>query len=230
MLVVALAGGVTFGASLVYFGAAYVGPFGVPQPDGPWLGPTAIDVALFSVFALHHSVFARAGLKAVVTRLAPPQLERSIYVWIASLLLIAVCALWQPVPGVWWSVSSDTGRLALRGVQAVAMIAAVLFARRLDVFLLAGVRQVLGGPKPPAPPLEERGPYAIVRHPIYLAWLFVVWPVAMMTGTRFVFVATSTLYLALAVPFEERDLVRQYGAAYTRYQQRVRWRIVPFLF
>ena len=29
----------------------------------------------------------------------PPELERSIYTWAASLLFIAVCAAWQPVPG-----------------------------------------------------------------------------------------------------------------------------------
>ena len=58
------------------------------------------------------------------------------------------------------------------------------------------------------------GLYAWVRHPIYFAWIIVVWMPPTMTGTRLLFAAVSTLYLALAVPFEERDLVRTFGASY----------------
>ena len=42
------------------------------------------NVVLFTVFALHHSIMARTGAKAWITRLLPPDLERSVYVWIAS--------------------------------------------------------------------------------------------------------------------------------------------------
>ena len=45
---------------------------------------------------------ARTGAKAWITRLVPPDLERSLYVWIASVLFLAVCWLWQPLPGVIW--------------------------------------------------------------------------------------------------------------------------------
>ena len=39
--------------------------------------------------------------------LVPASLERSTYIWIASLLLIAVCALWTPVPDVAWDVGLE---------------------------------------------------------------------------------------------------------------------------
>jgi protein-S-isoprenylcysteine O-methyltransferase Ste14 len=39
----------------------------------------------------------------------------------------------------------------------------------------------------------------------------------------------STVYLAIAVPFEERSLTAEFGPAYTAYQRQVRWRIVPGL-
>ena len=38
------------------------------------------------------------------------------------------------------------------------------------------------------------------------------------------------LYLALAVPLEERDLGRAFGADYDAYKRDVRWRMVPFVY
>ena len=55
----------------------------------------AIDAALFAVFALHHSLFARESIKRRVARVLPDRLLRSFYVWTASLLLLIVLALWQ---------------------------------------------------------------------------------------------------------------------------------------
>jgi protein-S-isoprenylcysteine O-methyltransferase Ste14 len=52
----------------------------------------------------------------------------------------------------------------------------------------------------------------------------------LMTGTRLSFAATSTLYLLLAIPFEERSLEDTFGEAYRAYRQRVRWRMLPGLY
>jgi len=189
-----------------------------------------VDVVLFTVFALHHSVFARSGAKAWVRAHVPPALERSVYVWIASLLFLATCAWWQPVGGTLWRATGPIAGLLL-AVQAAAGAFTLVAARSMGVLELAGVRQVWGPPAPAlTPTLDDRGPYAIVRHPIYLAWLFLVWAAPVMNGTRLVFAATSSLYLVAAVPFEEADLRRQFGAAYADYSRRVRWRLLPGLY
>ena len=99
----------------------------------------AIDIALFSVFALHHSLFARTPLRDWVSRVASPQLERSIYVWVASLMLILVCALWRPIPGVAWEVSGP-GAWALRAATMAGLLLTLRSAVMIDVWELAGVR------------------------------------------------------------------------------------------
>jgi protein-S-isoprenylcysteine O-methyltransferase Ste14 len=74
------------------------------------------------------------------------------------------------------------------------------------------------------------GLYGFVRHPIYFAWLLMVWPTPMMTSGRLTFAAVSSAYLLLAIPWEERSLLDQYGARYQRYRDQVRWRILPGIY
>ena len=71
------------------------------------------------------------------------------------------------------------------------------------------------------------GPYHWVRHPIYLGWLLIVFGVPHMTATRLTFAVISSVYLVVAIPFEERSLVEIFGDEYRRYQQVVRWRLIP---
>jgi len=232
-LAVATLGGLAFVASLVYFGLSYAGRYGValdPTTSRSPLVPLVVDIALFSAFALHHSIFARTGLKAAVIRVLPATLERSAYVWIASLLFLGVCAWWQPIAGLAWHLDG-AWRVAALTAQITAGVAALVAARQLGMLRLAGVRQTFAATGPDAPPvLDDRGLYGLVRHPIYLAWLVLVWAAPVMTNTRLAFAALSSAYLFVAVPFEERDLRRLFGTAYADYGRRVRWRIVPWVY
>lgn len=223
---IAWAGGAVFVVSLLYFFACYAWTWNGGSDRG--LTPALVDVGLFSVFALHHSLFARLGVKRLIERTVTPALERSVYVWVASLLFIAVCALWRPVSGGLWQTHGAL-RAAMLAGQGGAAVMTLLAARRLDVLDLAGIRQVLAAaPRPPV--LDTDGFYGFVRHPVYLMWVLLVWLTPDMNGTRLVFAVVSCAYLFVAVPLEERELVRTFGAAYDAYRRRVRWRIVPGLY
>jgi protein-S-isoprenylcysteine O-methyltransferase Ste14 len=227
---VATVGGLLFAGSLAYFSWQYLRGFDAPPaPDARVAPAVAVDVLLFSLFALHHSLFARTGLKAAVTRMVPASLERSVYVWIASLLFIGVCAWWQPVNGVAWHATGWTAGLLL-AVQAAGGLFTLVAARHLDVLELAGVRQALHMPPRRASGLDDYGPYGLVRHPIYFAWLLLVWPAPFMNGTRLVFAAVSTIYLLVAIPYDERDLRRHFGPAYDEYSRKVPWRLLPRIY
>jgi protein-S-isoprenylcysteine O-methyltransferase Ste14 len=229
VLAAALGGGLLFVFSLGYFLYAYLLRYGAPA--GAWtaagLRPAAVDAALFSLFALHHSWLVRSGVKQRIHAAIGSALERVAYVWFASILFLVVCSEWRPVPGVLWA-ATGVASVAPGLLQGAGIALAGAAARRLDVLELAGIRQARVSPSPPV--LYTDGVYGRVRHPIYLGWVLFVWAVPMMTGTRFVFAAASTIYLALAVPFEERDLARTFGTAYDAYRQRVRWRIVPGIY
>jgi protein-S-isoprenylcysteine O-methyltransferase Ste14 len=202
------------------------------HPGGRHLGTlaaTLIDVALFSLFALHHSLFARTGVKQWIGRAVAPRLERTFYVFVASLLFVAVCWWWVPVPGEAWRVGPPWSA-ALLAVQWSGVVVTIVASRVLDVWDLSGLRQALGGHIERPPVLIQSGLYRLVRHPIYFGWMLMVWPTPHMTGSRLIFAAISSLYLLLAVPGEERALRRMFGEAYAQYGRGVPYRIIPFLY
>ena len=73
------------------------------------------------------------------------------------------------------------------------------------------------------------GPYGWIRHPIYLGWILVVFSVGTMTMTRFVFAAISSVYLLIAIPFEERTL-RSQSLNYDDYMRRVPRKLIPGIY
>ena len=217
-----------FFLSLAYFLFSYATTFGVVANGDASAGPATWDLALFTVFAMHHSVFARDRVRAWVGSTCPPGLERSFYVWVASLLFIAVCALWQPVPGVAWQ--AEGARLwALWILQAIGVWLTLRSAAILDVLELSGVRQAEQRPAP-AMEFKTRGPYGYVRHPIYTGWFLMVLAASPMTMTRLVFALVSCAYLVAAIPFEERSMRKASSGGYDRYMAQVRWKLVPGLY
>jgi protein-S-isoprenylcysteine O-methyltransferase Ste14 len=219
-----------FAASLAFFAYAYFVTFGsAPGPASGVAGlvsaPALINYALFTGFALHHSLFARTGVKARVQQAVPAHLERAVYSLVASVLFVVVCWWWQPVGGRAWTLPG-AWRWAGYAAQAAGIIITIAGARALDVLELAGVRQVL--PRAGRPPrLEVGGVYGFVRHPLYFAWALLVFGAPDMTMTRLSFALVSTAYLAVAIPFEERGLRETFGPAYASYQRQVRWRMFP---
>jgi methanethiol S-methyltransferase len=223
-----------FAVSLGYFLYTYLFTFSVIHPVGSPGGwrPVLINFSLFTIFALHHSLFARTRFKRLVTAIVPPALERAVYSLTASVLFLLVCAFWQPVSDVLYALSGPWRWIGY-AAQAAGLVLTVASSRALDVLDLAGVRQVLTAQADDAAdphPLVTGGVYGLVRHPLYFGWALFVFGAPEMTMTRFTFAAISTAYLAIAIPFEEHSLVRTFGRDYEEYRRRVKWRMLPGLY
>jgi len=226
------AGGTAFALSIAFAALTYFVRF---QRDQPWRGsaPIVANAAMFMVFALHHSLFAREWIKR---RLAPipERLRRSVYVWIASLLLAVVCLAWRAVGGTPYDLHGPAAWL-LGAIQAAGVWLIARAVGKIDPLELAGIRtagaaETSAKTAPEREPLQITGPYGIVRHPLYLGWILVTFGAAHMTGDRLAFAAITAAYLVVAVPWEERALRQSFGDEYARYCQLVRWRIVPYVY
>ncbi|HXH05601.1 MAG TPA: isoprenylcysteine carboxylmethyltransferase family protein [Vicinamibacterales bacterium] len=230
-LALAWAGGALFVLSLGYFVYFYLVRLGRPAPAGPVAPAAAFDAALFALFALHHSLLARERAKRWLTRVVPAALERTTYVWTASLLLLVVCRLWRDVPGTIYRLDGAPA-LLLYTVQAAGAIIAVRASSRLGSLALAGIRQAqeLAGHPPPVAALRDDGLYAFVRHPVYLGWFLFVFGTPHMTAGRLLFAVLSAVYILAVLPLEERALAREFGERYQAYARKVRWRLLPGVF
>src|SRR4051812_2835574 len=165
------------------YAIGFIGNFGFPTTlDGAATGPLgtglAIDVALLTVFAVQHSVMARKWFKEWWTRIVPKPIERSTYVLFSSIALIGLFALWRPLGGVIWSVEDPIGRVVLRTLFAFGWGLVLFSTFLINHFDLFGLRQVwrylLGRPEGEMR-FTTPGPYKLVRHPLYVGWLFAFW-------------------------------------------------------
>jgi protein-S-isoprenylcysteine O-methyltransferase Ste14 len=98
----------------------------------------------------------------------------------------------------------------------------------INHFDLFGLRQVwlhLAGRQYSRVGFATPAPYRLMRHPLYLGFLLAFWAAPTMTVAHLVFAAATTVYILIAIQFEERDLAHEHGAAYDEYR-----RNVPMLF
>ena len=211
------------------YSIAFLGNFYIPNsidaaPTAPFWQALAINLALLSVFAVQHSVMARPAFKRIWTKIIPEAAERSTYVLFSNLAMIAFFFFWEPMGGSIWTVTSEPLRIAIIGLYFVGW--AVLFYATwlINHFDLFGLRQVwynLRGQTPPEMKFRVPGMHKWVRHPIYVGWLIIFWSTPTMTAAHLLFAVMTTAYILIAIQFEEKDLVDEFGDDYRNYQQDV---------
>lgn len=189
------------------------------------------------VFAAVHSFMAGADVKAALQRRFGERTVLGFYRLVFNIIAVITfapafyIAATQP-DRVLWQLESVVGVVAL-SIQVIGFIGLVVSLVAIDLGQFSGISQARAywrGDQLPLPtePLQVRGVYALVRHPLYLFSLMVLWPVSTMTDTYFVLVVASTLYFTLGSLLEEKRLVRVFGQQYVDYQRQVPW-LIPFL-
>ncbi len=218
------------------YALGFIGNFYVPKSmdsgaQVPFWQALLTDALLLGVFAVQHSVMARPAFKRMLTRVIPEAAERSTYVLLSSLALIALFAYWQPIGGVVWNVENPTLRAVVYTLFGLGFSLVFISTLLINHFDLFGLRQVwLYLIKSPYTHLEFRTPlfYKYVRHPLYVGWLIAFWATPTMTGAHLLFAIMTSAYMLTAIRWEERDLVAVHGERYENYRKEVP-KLVPSL-
>jgi protein-S-isoprenylcysteine O-methyltransferase Ste14 len=182
-----------------------------------------VDLLLIGLFGLQHSVMARPWFKQQILARLPPAFERCTFVHAANLALVFLIVCWQPIPIEVWDISGPWRDLIWVGF-AVGWIILLLGAVSFGILELVGVAQMTcwyRGESPPRPRLKTQRLYRVVRHPMYVGVLVALWAAPRMTIGHLLLAAAMTLYVMIAMRYEERDLAARFGKTY------VEWRSQP---
>jgi methanethiol S-methyltransferase len=207
----------------------------------------AFDTLLSFLFFVQHSGMIRLSFKQYLLLhwKIPNYMHGAIFSFFSGVSLLVVMTLWQRsnhelVLFRGWI------RVLMRVVFAIGTVGfywVIQTLKNFDVLgvdpLLLHIRQQLQGkgkkeeepivtkeaskvegctPKA-ACPLAIRGPYGLVRHPLYLFSIVMIWSFPDLTVDRLLFNILWTCWIAVGTHLEEKDLIAVFGDSYRKYQE-----------
>ena len=182
--------------------------------------PALINIGLLLLFGVQHTLMARKSFKKVFTKIIPPVMERSTYVLATVIVLVLLFHYWAPMTAVIWSVQSPLWGGVLTVLYFVGIGLIFISTFLINHFELFGLLQSWLGFKkqPPHEPVFLTPMlYKYVRHPLYLGFVIAFWATSHMTAGHLLFSAIWTVYIFVALGYEERDLIDTFGDKYRDY-------------
>lgn len=151
---------------------------------------------------------------------------RLIFVVTAVLTLNPILAMVAFLPArLFWVIPSSWRMLTL-SIQLFTLVGILITVFQTDLMAFAGIKQLRNPMAEKENALVIKGPYRIVRHPMYLFSILLFWLTPFVTDLVLAFIPASTLYFLIGTVPEEQKLVEIYGEEYKRYQEEVP-RIIP---
>lgn len=201
-----------------------LGAFAIDLPTGPIAcNPYIINLGLILLFGLQHSIMARPGFKAWLTKIVPSPLERSTYVLATALAIFALILFWQPLPDIIWQVHTEWLRPLIQAVYWCGWGISFLATQMIDGLHLMGIKQSFSAGKADSEVKKFVTPalYGLVRHPIQTGIVIAMVATPDMTAGRALLALGVILYIFIGLYFEERDLIAEFGTTYRDYKKRV---------
>jgi len=216
----------TFLYLIVFVGAfVFAGRTVNAGPEAAPVTAAVIDVALISLFGLQHSVMARQGFKRWWMQIVPPPVERSVYVLAASAALIVMFVFWRPIDMIVWNVTNPAFAGVLWAVFWIGWLGVLISTFLINHFELFGLQQAwlnLSGRKAEKKPeLKQPLFYRWVAHPMMSSFFLAFWAAPEMTAGHLLLALGMSVYILVALRYEERDLTALFGDDYRRYRSGV---------
>ncbi|MDX2158439.1 MAG: methyltransferase [Hyphomicrobiaceae bacterium] len=199
--------------------AAQHWPLPTVDTGGAGFGPVAaalIDLGLVSLFGLQHSIMARPAFKAKIMSGMPSAFERCTYVHAANIALLAVIVFWQPIPVEIWTLSGLSRSLAWIAFVAgwLVLLGGAWSFGMLDLLGIEQMRAWCRAVPAPVERLRTRRLFRWLPHPMYIGIVLAIWSTPRMTLGHLLIAVAMTVYVLIAVRYEERDLSARFGRAY----------------
>ena len=209
-------------AVTVYYLFWYLRGVDLPAPTTPPQA-LAIDGLLAAQFTVWHSLLLLPRVRMALTRSIPSAAYGVCYCAVTCIALLALIFAWQPCGHPLWDLHGG-GQLAIRAAFYGS------WGMLLYSLYLSGFGHQTGwtswwpwvrGRAVPQRTFQPRSVYMILRHPVYLSFLGLVWFVPCMTMDRAMLTAVWTVYVFVGSWLKDRRMVHYLGSTYRQYQVRV---------
>ena len=211
------------GGSLVLFGVfLFRGPFRFFTFDSSFVAALGIDATLCLLFFIQHSVMVRKSFHDRLSSVVPSCFHRAVYAVASGVVLLALMVFWQPTP-ILFSIQGIF-RLLLRGAFLGSFFGFFWSVNALGDFDALGIQPIkarLRNRELPAAKFAVKGSYKLVRHPVYLFTLVLLWCYPDISPDRLLLNIAFSIWIVVGTVLEERDLVAEFGQEYIEYQKNV---------
>lgn len=202
------------------YGDSFHSPWtAVPRSEG-WV---VIDSALAVQFAFLHSVMLYPPVRSRLNTLMPPELGGSFFCAVSCISLIVTMEGWTRSPWCLWTLHG------MAGTVLFGLFLASWGALTYSLWLTGFGHQTGFTPwwawvlhrNLPRRRFEPRGAYRVIRHPVYLSFLGLVWFNPTMSLDRLTLAVLWTVHVFVGSYLKDRRLERYIGEPYRQYESRV---------
>lgn len=141
---------------------------------------------------------------------------RLTYNVISAVTLAPIAWLMRVLPDSQVYAVSATCAPVLAAGRVLALVLLLVTLLQTAPLHFAGISQVLA--RNPPSRMVTAGFYGVVRHPLYLFGLFVLWLSPSMTSNQLTVSVVLTAYLFIGALLEERRLLLEFGKEYETYR------------
>lgn len=190
---------------------------------GARFAPLVGDSLLALQFAVLHSLLLWRGVRDRLERFIPRLLYGCFFALMTCASLLLAISAWQPIPVVYWHLQGTPETIVSLG-HLLGWVGLVYTMSLTGLGYQTGSTPFwawLRRREPPRRRFEPRGVYHLLRHPVYLCVLVLVWVTPVLTLDRLVLGIWWTLYVFIGSYLKDRRLEFYLGERYRAYEAQV---------
>lgn len=186
-------------------------------------GSLGIDLLLTLQFAVVHSLLLHRTVRSRLERVIPSPMYGSFFSFVTCAGVLLTCSLWQSSSVIVWEATGWAG-FAVEACYYMSW-AGITYTVSLTGFgwqtgLTTWWPWIRNRPVPRRT-FAPRGAYLVMRHPVYLSFLGLIWFNPLMTLDRLLLSAVWTMYIFVGSWLKDQRLLYYLGDRYCQYQAEV---------
>lgn len=193
-----------------------------PLPNTGRFAPVT-DLLLAAFFAWPHSLLLLPPVQRWIKQHIEPAFLGCIHCATTCVSLLVLFATWSTSQRALWDLHGWSAGLMLAAFYGswVALLYSLWLTGMGYQTGLATWLCWLRGVKPPRREFVQRGAFRIMRHPVYLSFLGLIWFTPRMTFDHVILTVVWTVYIYVGSYLKDKRLLHYIGSPYRDYTRRV---------